>query len=388
MRVGIDTTAIPPHRAGAGNYIFNLTAALAALPGDDEYVVFGSAATAQELQRRRAARRSDVQIEQVDLGSRGRRLLWEQSELPARARRLGLEVLHSPHYTMPIRKPCLRIVSIPDMTFFLLPEMHSFGKRLFFRRMIRWSVAAADHVIAISESSRTDLLRVLRVPPEKVRAVPLAADEHHKPLPLEEVAPVCGRYGLRPMEYILHVGVLEPRKNVPVLVDAHGTLPARYDSTPLVIVGKKGWMYSQIEERLKRAGRKVRVLGYVPDAELPALYNGARVVVYPSRYEGFGLPVLEAMQCGRPVITTDVSSMPEVAGDAALLVPPGNVDALSAALVRVLDDESFAGELGRRGRMRARLFTWERCARETREVYRAVAGAPSDYTRATARPGA
>jgi glycosyltransferase involved in cell wall biosynthesis len=194
------------------------------------------------------------------------------------------------------------------------------------------------------------------------------------------VTDVCIRYGLRPAGYLLYVGVLEPRKRLDVLVTAFSRIASGSNGLQLVIAGQRGWMYQQIFEQVTSLGleERVRFPGYIPRADLPALYSGARAFVYPSRYEGFGFPVLEAMSCGTAVITTNVSALPEVAGDGALLVAPDDVSGLAEALGRVVQDESFRRELSNRAQARAAQFSWDRCARETLQVYQeAMATSPS-----------
>jgi len=370
VRIALDATAIPARRGGAGNYIFRLAKALPEVDRENHYLFFAKRAHADELGHTPA----NVEVIAVDHPSRPLRLLWEQSLLPRQLRRRRVDLLHSPHYTMPLRKPCRCVVSIPDLTFELMPRMHTLSKRLFFRRMMRWSIDHADRLIAISNSTRADLIRLLGVRPDRVVAVPLAADVGFRPVPAAEAEATCAEYGLGRRGFILFVGVLEPRKNLPLLLEAYAALPPGLAVMPLVVVGKKGWMFSETLAQVDRLGLdgRVRFTGHVPQAHLPALYSGARVVVYPSLYEGFGLPVLEAMQCGAPVITTTSSSIPEVAGDGAVLVDPHDVDGLTGALVKVLSDEAFAAELSRRAQRQASRFSWERCARETLEVYRSA----------------
>jgi glycosyltransferase involved in cell wall biosynthesis len=213
------------------------------------------------------------------------------------------------------------------------------------------------------------------VPPERVTAVQLAAGAEYAPASPEAVATVCRRHGLEAGRYILYIGVLEPRKNIPRLIGAFARIAASVPDVVLAVGGKKGWMYDQIFDQVQRSGlaERVRFLGYVPHADLPALYTGARVFAYPSSHEGFGLPVLEAMRCGAAVVTSNVSALPEVAGDAALQVDPDDEAALAQALLRLAGEESLRAELGRRARARAAEFSWARCARETLQVYEATA---------------
>lgn len=369
MRVAFDATAIPSNRAGAGIYIFSLVKALARVDRDNEYVVFVKPEHGEEF----GTLGPNFRLMPVSVSSTPRRLVWEQTALPSALRRLKADVLHSPHYTMPLLPGggFRRVVTFHDMTYMLMPELHPRFHRRFFPPMMRLSVRLADRLIAASESTRRDMARLLPASVGKTELTLLAAGPVFRPVPPAEVSDACTRHGLTPGRFLLYVGVLEPRKNVPMLLQAFARIAEQFPDVPLVIVGKKGWMYDAIFAELTALGLAERVVftGYVPEADLPRLYGGARAFVYPSLYEGFGLPVLEAMQCGTPVVTTEISSMPEVAGDAALLVQPGDVGGLADALTCVLSDDALAADLKRRGLARAALFSWERCARETRAVY-------------------
>jgi len=370
MRIGIDATAMPLQRAGAGNYIFNLIQALARVDRSNEYVIFAKPAHQAEL----GVNGPRVCFVPCEFAGRAVRLVWEQVGLPRQVRAHRLDVLHSPHYTMPLRHSARSVVTFCDMTFLLHPELHQPIKRVFFPAMMRVSARRADRLIAISESTRDDLVRLWAVDRARIATIPLAADTGYRPRAPEEVVEVCGRYGLQPGGYILYVGMLEPRKNVDRLVEAFGRVATELPGVDLVIAGRPGWMYDQIFAQVEALGlrERVRFTGYVPHDALPGLYSGARLFAYPSKYEGFGLPVLEAMSCGSPVVTTNVSSMPEVAGDAAILVTPDDVAGLAAALLRVSGDPTLRAELSCKGLARAKAFSWERCARETMAVYEAA----------------
>lgn len=370
MRIGIDATTVTRHRTGVGNYIVQLVRGLAGQPGDHEFTVFTTAEEVGEFDGL-----TQVRAIPVALPTRGARLAWEQMYLPRLVRRERLDLLHSPHYTTPMRLRARSVVTFHDMTFVTHPQWHVASKRLLFPMIMRWSARRATHLIADSHSTRADLIRVLGVPPDRVTAVPLGAGTEYAPAAPEVLAAVCRRHGLDAGRYVLYIGVLEPRKNIPKLIGAFARIAATLPDVLLAIGGKKGWMYDQIFDQVQRSGlaERVRFLGYVPHADLPALYTGALVFAYPSRHEGFGLPVLEAMRCGAAVVTSNVSSLPEVAGDAALQVDPDDEAALAAALLRLAGDESLRADLGLRARVRAAEFSWARCARETLQVYEATA---------------
>ncbi|MBI5033444.1 MAG: glycosyltransferase family 4 protein [Chloroflexi bacterium] len=366
MHIGIDATALPERLFGAGNYIVNLIAALSRLDTPNEYVVFVKpfhASLFKTLQRARTI--------QVALPMRTLRIAWEQTALPILARQYKLDVLHSPHYSLPLAAPCATVVTFHDMTFFLYPQAHLLYKRIFFRTMIPLAARRATSIIAISESTRQDILRLLKTPSEKVNQVSYGiSSQFHLTENCNRLDEARHKYNL-PAEFALYVGNLEPRKNLPILLQAFARLVHQGLPHSLVLVGSRGWKDDAVFTTLSELGISDRVhfLGYVTQDELPLIYQASRVFVYPSLYEGFGLPVLEAMACGTPVITSNVSSMPEVAGDAGLLINPNSIDELTVALQRALTDSELRVTLAQKGLKRAQSFSWERTARETLAVY-------------------
>ncbi|PYR93742.1 MAG: glycosyltransferase family 1 protein [Acidobacteria bacterium] len=367
VRVGIDLTALPRLKGGVAFYLVELVGALQRIDFENEYWLLARREHAQEL-RRLAPRFTTIGIR---LPSRPIRLAWEQSALPRLAARLRLDVLHSPHYTRPLAPlPCASVVGVMDMTFFALPEHHTFIKRLFFRAMIPASARRADRLIAISESTKQDIERWLGIPGDRIDVTPLAVSPaYREDIDPAAIADVRRRYDL-PADYVLYVGRLEPRKNLPRLLQAYGILTARRPSTPaLVLAGAPGWHRAELDAALRPLAGRVRLPGYVPEADLPALYAGARVFVYPSLYEGFGIPVLEALSCGVPTITSGVSSMREVAGAAAELIDPLDMPQIADAIERLLEDTGRQLELKTRARDRARDFSWDTTAALTRESY-------------------
>lgn len=369
LRIGIDVTALPPQPFGAANYIINLAQALLRIDTTNEYVIFTKPAHAALFDS------SCAQIIQSALPSLFLRLVWEQTVLPILVRRHQLDVLHSPHYTMPIAKPCRSVVTIHDLTFFLYPEMHLFHKRLFFRTMMRVATRHADALIAISHSTRADMLRILRASPDKIQVIHYGVGSHFRPINDSGILDAfCHRYRL-PRPFIVYVGNFEPRKNLPTLVRAFAHLVRDGMPHALVLTGTRGWKDKPIFTAVKELDlfAQVHFPGYIPQSELPMLYNAADLFVYPSLYEGFGLPVLEAMACGVPVVTSDIASMPEVTGDAAILIPPQDTDALADAMKSILTDSARRATLSAKGLARAREFSWERTAQSTLSVYTRVA---------------
>lgn len=290
---------------------------------------------------------------------------------------LAVDVVHSNSFCAPrFRDKRKRlVVTVYDLSVLTHPECHKKANIRHCTRGIEDAVKYADAIIAISDYTKRDLIRYMNAPEELVTVTQLAAGPEFKEVGDEGVLKgVREKYGL-PEKYILFVGSLEPRKNLRTLLKAYAGLPDRFKrGFSLVIAGGKGWMNSDIPGLQKKLGIEGRVHfpGFIADDDICAVYSQAEVFVYPSLYEGFGLPILEAMACGTPVITSNASSMPEVAGDAALLVTPTEADELAGAIERVLDDEVLRGRMREQGLKRAGEFSWERCARETIEIYRKV----------------
>lgn len=267
------------------------------------------------------------------------------------------------------------VITIHDLSPLRHPETHPADRVRNIERYLPRVVGRAAKIIVDSEFVKREVVELLGVQPTRIRAILLGVSDEYRPRTAQQVGRCLNRYGLRHGGYILAVGTLEPRKNLLQGIEAHARLPLnvrrRY---PMVIAGAKGWLSEALERRIRAAEQagEVRWLGYVPADDLPQLYAGARLLIYPSLYEGFGLPVLEAMASGIPVVTSNRASLPEVAGDAAIMIDPADPDAMRDALLRVAEDENEARRRGELGKAQARRFSWQACARQTLEVYREV----------------
>jgi len=266
-------------------------------------------------------------------------------------------------------------VTVCDLSCFDHPQTHPKERVEMMQRNMPAAMAKADHIIVISEATGAALQRWFNVDKSRITNTYLAADPRFQPQSADDLAPALASLGLTTEAYVLCVGTLEPRKNLTTLFLAYGGLPvALRQRYPLVVAGMSGWnteaLLTSAEDLIRRG--ELRLLGYVADALIPSLYAGAAAFCYPSRYEGFGLPALEAMASGVPVITSNQTSLPEVVGDAGLMLDPDDVDSLREQLQRLLEDRVFAKKLGQRGLVRSRVFSWERCARETFAVYEKV----------------
>ncbi|BCX80914.1 mannosyl-N-acetyl-alpha-D-glucosaminyl-diphospho-ditrans,octacis-undecaprenol 3-alpha-mannosyltransferase/alpha-1,3-rhamnosyltransferase [Methylomarinovum caldicuralii] len=287
-------------------------------------------------------------------------------------RRYGDHVFHSPNYFLP-PFPGPRVATFHDLSHVRLPACHPPERVRFMEQELPITLRRADHIITVSEFSRREVIDHYGWPADKVTATPLAASAEYHPRSRETLAPKLDALGLEPGGYALFVGTIEPRKNLAVLLEAYAGLPlslrTRY---PLVLAGDRGWRSEDLHARIQKAQRQgwARYLGYVPEKILPALYAGARAFAYPSRYEGFGLPVLEAMASGVPVVCSHAASLPEVAGDAALQHDPDDVKGLRGFLRRALEDDAWRREAIAKGLARAQTFSWERTVAETVAVYR------------------
>lgn len=353
--------------AGISWYIFNLLKNLAGASPDFCYSAFLSEPAFREPSLALHLSRLPTQRPPA-------RILWEQFIQPLVLRRAGVDMLHALAFVAPLAAPCPFVVTVYDLSFMRYPDAFRPFNRWYLREFTARSVKRARAVIAISESTRQDVINWLGAPPERVHTVYCGVDEAFRPLPAAEVAAFKAAKRL-PDTFVLFLGTLEPRKNVDGLIRAYACWRKQEpDAPPLVIAGGKGWYYSHIFSLVESLNltERVRFTDYVPQHELPLWYNAASLFVYPSHFEGFGLPVLEAMACGTPVITSTVSSLPEVTGNsgAARLVSPADPDALATAMREVMADSDLRAAMSQQALMRAAHFSWGKTARETVEVYR------------------
>ncbi|HLF25223.1 MAG TPA: glycosyltransferase family 1 protein [Anaerolineae bacterium] len=371
MRVCIDVSAAVHRRAGLGRYAQELTAALVEQAAHD-YLAFYHQRGAAHL------------VPPID---RLPRLTTALNVRPWRLRTAlayftgvgmdalfpGVDVFHATEHLLPRLRRIRSVFTLHDLIFQFDPGSHKPLNLAFLKTLVPRFLRAANAIITVSECTKRDAIRLYRVPPDKIRVIYEGVDPRFKPI--DEAArldAVRYRYGL-PDRFILHVGTLEPRKNLPLLFEALPALATVHG--PLVIAGQKGWLYEPIFARVRELGLQKRVVftGYVSDEDLPALLSAASVLVMPSKYEGFGLPVLEAMACGTPVIASNTSSLPEVGGAAALYAPPDDPRQWVEALTQVLNDVGLRMGLREKGLRQAAKFRWHVAARQTAKVYSAVA---------------
>ena len=285
----------------------------------------------------------------------------------------GVDVFHAAEHLLPRLRRIPSVFTLHDLIFRFDPGSHKPLNIAYLKTMMPRFLRRADAIVAVSECTKRDAIRVYRVPPGKIRVIHEGVDRRFQPLddPVQRDA-VRRKYDL-PDRFVLHVGTIEPRKNLPLLFDALSA--PTMEHMQLVVAGKTGWLTEPIFARLKesRAGERVLFIGFVPDEDLPALMSAASLLVMPSKYEGFGLPVLEAMACGTPVVASNTSSLPEVGGDAALYAPPDDPASWAEAIGRVIGDEALRASMREKGLRQAARFRWDVAAQETAEVYAAAA---------------
>jgi glycosyltransferase involved in cell wall biosynthesis len=362
MRIGLDGIPLASRKTGIGHYTIELARALAKLAPNDEFELLSPVRFISPLEH------SPPNLRQVEAA---RRRFWFIAGLPLYVRRHSLTLFHGTNYEIPWWNECPAILSIHDLSLLLYPETHE--SRLVRRARYRLPLMArwATKIITATEFIKKEVAEHLKIDPEKIAVTPYAPRHNFRPLEQSDTEQTRLRLGVED-RFILFVGTIEPRKNLITLLRAFAEILKTTDLRPqLVIAGQEGWLVGETLKYVHSEGLsdRIKFTGYITDQELRALYSSCAVCVYPSLYEGFGLPPLEAMGCGAPVITSDVPSLAETVGKAALLVPPKDVQRLAQGIVDMLRDEQQRAYFSRVGLERASLFSWERTARLTLEVY-------------------
>lgn len=372
MRIGLDAIPLTEPKTGVGHYTFELARALAdASPHDEFELVYPSSfPPPEEFPNQSAELSTNLRLVRVPVGAVARH--WWSIGLPRYLRPSRYDLFHGTNYDVPLWQGCATVVTIHDLSLLLYPHTHEARRVRRARRRLPLMARTARSIITPTEGVRREVCARLGVGPEKVFVVPEAPRRVFRPLPFEKTSGVRRRLGVGD-DYLLAVGTIEPRKNLAALVGAFVEV-VRDDPTraiQLVIAGRRGWLTEELFADIAAAGVEDQIVftGYISDEELCALYSACRAFVFPSLYEGFGLPPLEAMACGAPVIASDIASLAEITGGAARLVPPADPRLLARAVIELLDDEAARQRLAAAGRRRAAEFTWERAAEMTLKVY-------------------
>jgi len=373
MKIGVNAMQVRAAKSGVGQYIHALLDSAVRLAPNDEFVVYCNAAN--ESNYRYDTPNAHTKVWGLSGAPRPVRLSYEAALLPGEINHDALDVFHGASNFLPVRRAnCPYVVSIHDLSYHVHPERCPPLRRYYWYAMTRRTVTLADRILTISQNSRQDIVRFFPEAEPKVRVISLAAHRRFQRLELtrehSEIAPLEERLKGRP--YVLYLGTLEPGKNVGRIVKSFDAIAAEFPEHVLVLAGDKGWLYESVFETIDSAKHSDRIfyVGHVGDTQAVHLFNFAEAFVFPSLYEGFGLPPLEAMACGCPVITSNRSSIPEVVGDAAKLVDPENDRELAEALKEVIGNTSLRAEMRHAGLERAGQFSWDKCAGETLSVYR------------------
>ncbi|HWP46757.1 MAG TPA: glycosyltransferase family 1 protein [Candidatus Limnocylindrales bacterium] len=375
MRIGLDARLAFYDRTGIGQYTRALLTYLPTVSTDqDLYFLFCDRQPFVNPW-------SDPRLNIVPI-PRKQRILWTNFSLPPFLKAKQIDLYHGVcNFELPVRKVCPYVVTIHDLIPLFFPKLVPKKHLLLFHILMRWVARIADKIITDSNSSKKDILDRLGVPEEKIQVIYLAHHPVYRPIPdRNKIESILAKYRLNG-KYLLFTGVLEPKKNLLRLIEAFYLLKTQinpHKDLKLVLVGGTGWGYTGAGENLPRLieqrelKEEVIFTGYVPDEDLPYLYNGAELFVFPSLYEGFGLPVLEAMACGTPVVTSKVSSLPEIVGEAGKLINPYDPRSIAEGISEVLTNQTLRQSMIEKGLQRAHLFSWQRTAAETLAVYRSV----------------
>lgn len=373
MRILIDFTQIPVQKGGVGVYAYNLILAIGINDKSNIYYV---------LMQNDDNSLDDLQypnIELLKVKSNWFRMfflrcLLEQFYLPYLAVKYNIDIIHSLHYSFPIFGSSKKVVTIPDMTFYKFPEVHLLYKVFYFRLFIWLSSFMADALICISEATKNDYISQFKCSEKKLHTIYLGISDLYRQVSTsEQINATKNKYGITG-EYLLFIGTIEPRKNIRTLLIAYERLVLNGYNFKLVIVGRKGWHDKDIFDYLEthNVDKNIILLGFIHEDDKKIILDGSKLFIYPSVYEGFGIPVLEAMACGIPTITSNVSSLPEVAGNAAILINPESVDELFSAMKYLLTDESIYNHLKSQSRIQAAKFNWSITSLQTIMLYESL----------------
>lgn len=372
MRIGINARYLQSSRSGIAQYIFYLLSNLKTVDTKNDYTLF--LGSDKQVSGDILNFGFPLDVSGFPTTNQALKIAWQHIYLPRRIKELKIDVFHEPTFISPFFKQCPTVITVLDLAYRFLPDCYTLRNRLYLDKLMKHSIDTSDAVIAISENTKRDILLNFKIPENKVKVVYLAVDETFCPVDnskKEEILRVKSKYNITG-DFIFTVSLISPRKNLVTLIKAFALLKQKGKiGHSLVIAGKKGWLFNEVFEAAASCGYEKDIIfcDFVPQDDLVMLYNAADVFVYPSLYEGFGLPLLEAMACQCPVVASNNSSIPEVCSDAAVLVDPYDAAGFSDAIYRIISDRPLKDSLIKKGRERVANFSWKKAAQETVKVY-------------------
>ena len=371
-KLAIDYTPAYEQTGGIGRYVRELTAALAQIDKASDYRLFVSGSRSSQLPRPPAA---NFSWKSTVASPKWLARIWHRARLPLPIEAFvgPVDLYHATDFVLPPTLPRTRtLLTVHDLSFVRAPEAASPQLKAFLDATVPRSVARADHILADSQATKSDLMELYGTSERKISVLLCGVDDSFQPVNDQRViAAIRKKYSLESVDFLLAVGTVQPRKNYSRAIQALAQIRNLGHDLHLAIVGGKGWLEDEMYSTIENSGMKeyVHLLGYVDDRDLPALYSSARALLMVSLYEGFGLPIIEAMSCGTPVITSKVSSLPEVAGDAALLVDPYDITSITEAILQLESDLTLREALVEAGYLQARKFSWKRSAAKLKAIY-------------------
>jgi len=375
MKIGIDVTSAVTQGGGIGRYTRELAQALIAADGDNEYHFFSAKQPAHLPVPEPIPTAANAFYHPAPLDERWLYRLWYRLRLPLPVQWVTgqLDLFHSPDFVLPpVSGNIPTLLTVHDLSFIHFP--HVFPARLvaYLNQVVPWSINRASHILADSQATKDDLIHIWRISADKITVLYSGVNETFQPVTEKtRLTAVRRKYNLGDAPYILSVGTVQPRKNYQMLIRAFQPVAANYPHN-LVIAGGKGWLYDEMlaEVEKQNLNGRVHFIGFVDDADLPTLYSAATLFALPSLYEGFGLPLLEAMACGVPVLTSNVSSLPEVVGETAVQLPPAQENVWTQAMLNLLTDPALRTRMIASGYRQARHFSWDKSAQQLLQIYR------------------
>jgi glycosyltransferase involved in cell wall biosynthesis len=373
MKIAIDALPVKSLHHGMGTYIYNLTKHFLSFATGHEFVIYKKPEVFTDLEKD-----NKPQVHYHNLHkNRNQRILWEYTSLPGLLQKEQIDIFWGPSNFLPSRKVCKYVVTIHDLSSFTYAHTYPWLRRQYYQYIIKQAVKRADLIITDSEFSRQDIINAFSVPEQAVKVIYCGIDDIFQSIELsDKLLQIRSKYGL-PNEFIFTLGVIEPKKNTDRLIQAYAGLIQKHHDLPKLVIGgskKYGWKNRKIFELVDRFKLKDSVIftGFIEHVDLPVMYSIAKLFILPSLFEGFGLPVIEAMACGTPVITSNTSSLPEIAGDAAVLINPYDTAEISQAIIKVISDKTLQNEMRAKGLINAKRFSWSASARELLSVFEQV----------------